>query len=694
MSGMKDKQRTALIGGFLALVTLAVFWQVLKCDFINFDDDLYVTSNPHVQTKLTWAAISWAFHSTRASNWHPLTWISHVLDYQFYGLRPGGHHLSSLLFHIANTLLLFVWLRRLTGAVWRSALVAALFAWHPMHVESVAWVAERKDVLSTFFWMLTLLAFQQFKFHSLRFKVWYGLALVFFILGLLAKPMLVTLPFVLLLVDFWTAELKQTMPVSRLPWKRLLLEKIPFFALAAISCLVTFIAQRLGGAVVSMEKLPFGERLANAIVSYVRYLGKMFWPDDLAIIYPFLGAWSGWQVAGALMVLLAVSWLVLKLLQRRPYLAVGWFWFLGTLVPVIGLVQVGSQTMADRYAYVPFIGLFIMLAWGLAEFAEGTKRRREVVGASALALAGCLFLTWRQVGYWRDSEALFKHAIAATGDNFVACSNLGGFLMAHNKPDEAIHYFGEALRMYPQSADAHANLGEAMVEQGNAEQGVEHLVKALELEPNQIEAHFDLGKALAKQGKTPDAITEFREAVRLRPDWTEARQQLVLTLAAAGDLAGAVAEMSAIAQADPANPQPQAQLAALFSQQHQLPEAISHYREAVRLYHAALHSSPDSPQFLNNLAWLLATNPNAEIRNGPEAVTLARHACEATGWKYAIMAGTLAAAQAESGQFEEALKSARQAQEIALAANEPQIAARNEELSKQYQAGKTYRESN
>lgn len=631
MSDVKEKRRVAILGSMLSLLTPAIFWQLVHCDFVNFDDNLYVTDNIHVRAGLNWDTIRWAFTSTVASNWHPLTWISHALDFQLYGLQPAGHHLTNLLFHTANAVLLFIWLWRLTGAVWHSALVAALFAWHPLHVESVAWVAERKDVLSTFFLMLTLLSHERFKVRGLRFKVWYALALVFFVLGLLAKPMLVTLPFVLLLVDFWNGDKNATMPISKLPWNKWVVEKIPFFALSAASCAVTFYAQKTGGAVQSFEHLSPGERLKNAIVSYCLYIGKTFWPKNLAVFYPQTSR-EAWEVAGAAIVLLTITFFVATQINRRRYLALGWFWFLGTLVPVIGIIQVGGQSMADRYSYVPLIGLFIMLVWGLAELAAWSNRRKEAIGVACVALAGCGWATSRQTSYWRDSESLFKHDIQVAGPTVVVCSNLGTFLMTHNRSDEALSYFTEALNIAPNLASTHSNVGFVLIKTGKTDEGIQQLQKALELDPNLPDAHYNLGAALLQQGK-------------------------------------------------------------LLARQQATSSAVGRYREAVRQFREALRAKPDFLPALNDLAWLLASSPHAEIRNGTEAVTLAQHACEVTSWKYAQLIGTLAAARAEAGQFEEAAKTADRARSVALATGDKHTASINEELSKIYHSGKAYHES-
>src|SRR5208337_2953688 len=450
---------------FLTAATLIAFWQVNHFDFINYDDPSYVTENFHIQHGITTEAIRWAFTTGHSSNWHPVTWISHMLDVELFGLKPRWHHLTNLLFHIANTLLLFFVFNRMTKATWQSAFVAALFALHPLHVESVAWVAERKDVLSTFFWMLTMGAYIHYVEHP-RFTS-YLAVFTFLTLGLMAKPMLVTLPLVLLLLDYWPlrrfeqktsaqeipaeinkpvsaskrkekssrkqtvqAIVKEAKPADRrYQWalvRPLLIEKMPFFALAALSSIVTFIAQRKGGAVASLEGIPPGARIANAFVSYIVYIGKTIWPDNLAVLYLYAGWWPLWQVMGAVLLFIAVTLIVIREAKRFPYLATGWLWFAGTLVPVIGIVQVGRQALADRYTYVPFIGLFIMAAWGIPELLKNWRYRKEALAASSALIFICLFIfTWTQAGYWRNSMALYDHALEVTSQNDIVYTNRG-----------------------------------------------------------------------------------------------------------------------------------------------------------------------------------------------------------------------------------------------------------------------------
>ena len=463
----------------LVVATGLAYWQVLHHDFVNFDDHYYVTENDRVQAGLTPEGFIWAFTTTDASNWHPLTWLSHMLDCELYGLNPGGHHLTNLLFHLASTLLLFIVFTRMTAALWRSALVAILFALHPLHVESVAWVAERKDVLSTLFWILTMWAYLHYVRHG-GFKR-YLLVLVAFTLGLMAKPMLVTLPFVLLLLDYWPlgryqfgqsgAASHTAMSASIVPRRSrsgalaLVLEKTPLLALAAISSVVTYLVQQSGQAMQYMETLPLTVRIANALVSYVAYIGKTIWPANLAVFYPHPGyTLPMWQAAGAGLLLVFISIVTIRSMSRYPYLAVGWLWYLGTLVPVIGLVQVGEQAMADRYTYVPLIGLFIIAAWGLWDL-EKKWHRQKIVFALILLLP-LTVCTWRQLHYWRDSISLWEHALAVTKKNALAHNNLGGAFEEEGNAEKAIANFYEALRHDPEYLIARNNLGLALFREG------------------------------------------------------------------------------------------------------------------------------------------------------------------------------------------------------------------------------------
>ena len=528
-------QQVAAAALVLVAITLAVYWQTLGHEFISdYDDGAYVTDNEHVLAGLTRDSVAWAFAAMHSGNWHPLTWLSHMLDVQVYGLKPMGHHLTNLLFHLANVLLLFWVLMRMTGAVWKSAFVAALFAVHPLHVESVAWVAERKDVLSTFLWLLTTLAYAA---YAQRAQWWrYVLVVVLFALGLMAKPMLVTLPITLLLLDYW--------PLSRfgkLGAAKLVLEKAPMLVLCAASSVVTLMAQRQGGAVETLERLPFGYRAENAVVSYAAYLVKMIWPRNLSVFYPHptTRGLPAWEVVGSAALLVLISVLVIRGARRRPYLATGWLWYLLTLVPVIGLVQVGGQSMADRYTYVPLIGVLVMIAWGFPDLISAVARSSRTRAGGPAAAAAPLtattlavvafaviialsYVAHTQVGQWRDSLTLFTHAIDVTSHNYVAYLRVGTLLKKQGDLDQAEDYLAEAVRLTPDNASAQINYGNVLLAKARFAEAAQHYRKALSLDPRDAKAHNNLGAALSRLNKLDEAEQHIRQAIHLDPEYADA----------------------------------------------------------------------------------------------------------------------------------------------------------------------------
>jgi len=524
-----------LICLLLGLIALAVYWHVTNHEFIYYDDPLYVIENHHVRAGLTLKSFAWSFNFKEKDRtyWHPLTWLSHILDCQLYGLNPGMHHLTNLVLHVASSILLFLVLSRMTGALWKSAFVAALFALHPLNVDSVAWVAERKNVLSTFFWMLTMLTYAYYSKQPNTYK--YLLTFFCFALGLLAKPMLVTLPFVLLLLDYW--------PLGRLRHPttpsafRLVLEKVPFFVLSGVGIYLSASSVEGLGTVIPMELRPMELRVANALVSYVSYIGKMIWPQGLAIHYPYPDMVPTWKATCAGLFLVLVSLVVFPAIKRKPYLSVGWLWFLGTLVPVTGLVQVGLwPAMADRWAYVPLIGLFIMIAWGVCDLVARWSRKKTVLASLSLAiLLVLMILSWTQVRYWKNSIALFEHALNVTMNNVPAHNNLGKSLAKRGEIAEAIIHFSEALRIKPRYAKAHYNLGLAFANQDRTTEAIIHFSEALRIKPGLAEAHHNLGVALMRKGKIVDAIAHFREALIIRPDFSSAHSNLKIALELKGE---------------------------------------------------------------------------------------------------------------------------------------------------------------
>ena len=536
------RQLHLLICLCLAAVTLAVFWNVQFHYFILYDDLPYIVLNRHIQSGLSGGSIFWAVTTMEMSNWHPLTWLSLMLDYDLFRLNPAGYHWTNLLIHIAGTILLFSVLRRMTEDIWKSAFVAVLFAIHPLHVESVAWVSERKDVLSAFFWFLTMGAYVRYTERPGAGN--YLLVIAAFSLGLSAKPMLVTLPFVLILLDIWPlrrlpvpfTRSNQTLPddvrVRGVTWLHALREKLPFFFLAALSSVVTYLAQMNWKAIPSLEALPLETRMANALIAYVQYIVKMFWPVDLAFFYPYAASRSLWMVSGAVLLLAGMTILTMRVVERRPYLAVGWLWYLGTLVPVIGIVQIGSQSMADRYTYIPLIGLFIMIAWGVpALMAKWRFRKLLLSGVSVALLSVLAVCSWQQVQHWKNSVTLFERALTVTARNYLAHNNLGVALFYEGRMEEAISQYAASLRIKPNLADARNNIGVALAAQGKYDEAIRHYREALRIRPDDAGTHNNIGVALAAQGNVDAALGHYTQALRIRPDHEKARANLAAVLA-------------------------------------------------------------------------------------------------------------------------------------------------------------------
>ena len=583
-----NKSRDILVCLFLVISTLFVYWQVSKYDFVDFDDNEYVYDNRHVQGGFTLENIKWAFTTNTASIWHPLTWLSHMLDYQFYGLNPGRHHLINLLFHIVNTLLLFFVFRKMTGQLWQSAFIASLFALHPLHVESVAWISERKDVLSTFFWMLTMWSYIWYVQHPGINK--YLLVLLFFILGLMAKPMLVTLPFVLLLLDYYPLyrfqkSTESNKSLQRSTVFRLVLEKIPLFVLVAMASAVTFYAQKHGGAVASLDAIPIQSRIANALVSYINYILKMIYPSHLAVIYPHPVIFPWWQITGACFLLLCISFLAIRLIKRSPYFLIGWLWYLGTLIPVIGLVQVGNQSMADRYTYIPLIGIFFIISWGIPDLVKRWHRVKKSVPVIATAILFVfMVVTFFQVGYWKNSVALFKHTLNVTSNNYIAHNNYGRLIMINNgKVDEAISHFNKALKINPRSVEALNNIGIILASRGKLDEAVSYFSKALRIQPYDEQTHFNLGLALSQQGKIDDAIKHYIEVLRVNPENEKAHINLGFALQAQGRLDDAIKHFMEALRIRPEDDRAHNNLAIALIYKGDIDGAIKHFRKALQI---------------------------------------------------------------------------------------------------------------
>ena len=797
-----NRRHSLLIYVLLCAMTLIVYGQVADFDFTNFDDGPLINENPNVIGGLTMHGMFWALSTSYFDFWHPLTWWSHMLDCTLFGLDPGSHHLVNLGFHLANTLLLFAVLRQMTAAVWRSAFVAALFALHPLHVESVAWLSERKDVLSTLFFLLTLRAYVcyvgQPKVQSPKSMAFYGLALLFFVLALMSKPMVVTLPFVLLLLDYWPLgrvasdewrvttlrtpsprlsgeragergfepeKLVTPLPGPLLPWWRrgrkrgqcgdapifqppvlrslceggstlnplarrsaaktaqlstLVWEKLPFLALSVGSCIVTYLGMKGGQHIVSAEQTHWSLRLANVPVSYARYLGKLFWPVDLAALYPMPGRWGFWPVAGSVVLLLLITMFAARRARSAPWLITGWLMFLGTLVPVIGLVPNGYQSIADRYAYIPSIGLFVAVVWAVADYSVRWKFRPFLLpGGALVALLVCGSLTWLQAGCWRNSLTLWTHCVAVTRDNVMARISLGNVLQQGGQISEAMAQYREVLRLDPNQAHANLDLGAALVMTGQLEEATNCFARALRSRPDWSGAHLNLGHTLFALGDFSGALTHYVEAVRLDSNTKVAFTALAGDLSARGKSDEAVRYYLEALHFNPADVGAHYHLGLEWRQRGRVDEAVASFREAVRLepdiadahlqladalanrraiseaifqYRETLRLDPGSVLALNNLAWILATRPEPQFRNGPEAVQLAEHACELTLYQQTVLVGTLAAAYAEAGRFDDAVSTAQTACALASERNDPGLLQKNRELLALYQARQPYRE--
>jgi tetratricopeptide (TPR) repeat protein len=559
---------------FLAITILLVYGQVRHFDFVNFDDGWYVTENRYVRSGVTKESFEWSFsfENKDKSYWHPLSWLSHMLDVELFGMDPGRHHLVNVFFHILNTLFLFIVLKRMTGDFWRSALVATLFAVHPINVESVAWVAERKTVLSTFFGVLTLLSYVFYTEKSSLTR--YLVVIFFFILGLLAKPMLVTLPFVLLLLDFWPMGrigLQHPGPERRNHAVGLLLEKIPLLLLSGLCIYLASASVQGAGNVITLDAVPLKLRVANALLSYVGYIKKIIWPQNLAVYYPYPATLPLWQILSATVFLVGVSIFVIRLIKKHPSWTVGWFWYLGTLVPVAGLMQVGLwPAMADRWAYVPLIGLLLMIVWGLPDFQnfKGQRKNGMVFGLVAFCLLFSI-TTYIQVGKWANSITLFNHTVYVTDDNAVAHNNLANALADKGRFNDAAKHISAALRIKPNDAGAYNNLGNILMNQGNYEEAIPYFYKAFQINPRYADAHYNLAIALKAQGKINDGINQYRVALRLDPDNVKVLNNLANTLIEKGRV-----------------------------------------REALRHYQVALNIDPNDPEILNNYGVALIHSGN------------------------------------------------------------------------------------
>jgi Flp pilus assembly protein TadD len=748
MTKNPDKNWSLLICLTLTLTLLAVFYQVHNFKFINFDDPVYVTENPNIQAGLTLNAVKWAFTTGYYGNWNPMTWLSLMLDWQLFGSNPAGFHLTSLIFHILNTLLLFLVLKQMTNAIWQSAFVAALFALHPLHVEAVVWISSRKDILSTFFWFLTMWAYVRFVRHP---KIaGYLLVVAFLVLGLLSKPMLVTLPFVFLLLDYWPLD-----RIKRVDWKtisQLILEKIPFFILVVVFSVIAVFTQRSIGAIVKITELAFKYRIYNALISYVKYIEKMFWPGGLAALYPHpVENVSVLYAVISAVVLLTVTILVIRFAQNHRYLVTGWFWYIGTLVPVIGLVQVGRHAMADRYSYITLTGLFIIIAWSLPELLAKSPQRKIALGVSMILVLTTLGIcAHRQTSYWENSDTLFSHTIEVTQDNYVVYNNLGVTYNDIGRYPEAMEAFSQAIRIKPDDADAYTNLGIVYRRLGRFTEAIDAYKQAIKIKPGLAEAHNNLGFVLASNGKfaeavehyeiamktidTPrvhrnyawalfnlgrfeQAIAEYRKTLLLMPNDPNVLNEFGYALAHTGEFDEAITLYDKALQIKPDFTDAHInigyaltirsnldQAAVHLSKALQLDpnSALAHYyfgnilvitgktNEAVTHYEKALQLKPDWVELMNAMAWCLAVNEKTAVRNPDKAVKLARQACELTNYKEPELLDTLSVAYAAAGDFDKAVETAQNALELCRSPEQETLKNEIQNRLILYKAGKPY----
>ena len=667
LNAKKPPRSKFIVSLFLVVMILATYRQLPTHDFLDFDDNQYITQNAHVHKGITYESIGWAFSITDVAYWHPVTWLSHMLDYQLFGLKSGMHHLMNLFLHLASSLLLFFVLNRMSGALWQSAFVAAMFALHPLNVESVAWVSERKSVLSTFFWMLTLSTYAAYTERPSINR--YLLILLVFALGLMAKPMLVTLPFVLLLLDYW--------PLCRFNLKRpnkgshkavtylgsgfqrplvlrIILEKIPLLALSGICIYVSSLSVKHLEIVISTASVPMKLRIANALVSYVSYIKKMIWPLNLAVHYPYPQTMPWWHVAGAGFFLVCVYVIALYTVKRKPYLSTGWFWYIGTLVPAIGLVQAGLwPAIADRFVYVPLIGLFMVVAWGAPEIiAKWNYKRIVLIVSGTTVLSAFMICTWFQVRHWQNGVTLFRHNLNVNQNNSLAHYELGNALEQEGEFTKALIHYSRALEINPNYAEAHNNIGHNLARQKKYKNAIYHYNEALRIKPTYTEAHNNLGTVLARQGNFKKAVYHFNKALENNPKYAGAYYNLGKLFANHGNM-----------------------------------------EKAILLYLKALELNPENIQALYNLSWLTATHEKEEFRDGEKALKMAEKLCNIVGYNQPLALDALAAAYAETGRFDAAVLTAQKALQLALVAGPKELAPGLKKRLQLYQEERPYRQN-
>jgi protein O-mannosyl-transferase len=672
----------------LAAGTLAAYEPMRHNEFVNYDDNAYITTNPNVTGEITLNSVIWAFTKPHAVNWHPLTWLSHMLDCKLFGLNPFGHHLVSLLFHIANAMLLFRILASMTGTTWASAFAAAVFALHPLQVESVAWAAERKTVLSGFFWLLTMLAYTWYTKQPRTGR--YILLFLVYGLCIMTKPVVVTLPLALLLLDYWPLErlhLRRPTTGKTIPLNRLLLEKVPLLALSLVLSAITLLAQRQGKVIVGLERMPIDFRIANMFISYIRYIGKLIWPSRLAVFYPL--RYTNFPIAAAVLcaiVFVLITVLVIAIGRRRKYVAMGWLWFVVTLVPVVGIVQSGQQAIADRYMYLPMLGLLFMAVWAVKELFN--KRFFAKVFITQLALAvllSAIIITRTQVRYWQNAKTLFEHTLKVTEKNAVAENGYGTTLFAEGQISEAEKHLRNALSIWPTYFGARNNLGKVLVAQGKLNEAIACFTELLPVKINLEELHYNLAAAYSMQNKYDEAIKHLTAVLDQNPNYLDAREKMGVAMLAAGRTPEAIWYFNEALPTSTNKANIYANLGTAYLLNGKKEQAIQSWTKAVQL-------KPNSVSNLNNLAWLLATRDEVSAEDANKAVGFAENACKLTEYKEPVFLDTLAVAYAAAGRFDDAVTIANKAINTAKAIGREPIANEIQERMKLYQAGRRYRE--
>jgi len=692
----------------LITATLVAYEPIRHNSFVTYDDYSYIVNNPQVTSGLSWQSLGQAFTKPHFFMWHPLTTISHILDYQFFGPNPFGHHLVSVLFHITVVLLLFWIFKNITGTMWTSAFVAAVFALHPVQVESVAWAAERKTVLSGLFWLLTMATYIRYTRQPRLGR--YIVVLLVFGLCIMTKPVVVTLPLALLLLDYWpllrfatkggpleriggpgppmAGKLRYATPgrqKASLKW--LIIEKIPLLAMSAFLSVMTFVAQKQGGVVPTLEKMPLDYRIANMFLSYIRYIGKMLWPSGLAVCYPHPRAvFSDAPVVMCAMLFIVLTVLSIYIGRRRRYVAVGWLWYIGTLVPVIGLVQSGAQAMANRYMYIPMLGLLIIIAWAIKDFIVKRPRIRIAVAVvGVIALSSLLILTRMQVKHWQNTLTLFDYALKVTEDNVLAENSYGCALFEEGRVDEAERHLRNAVRISPVFVDARNNLAKVCLKQGRINEAIEHFNELIRRNEGTAEMYYNLAVALGMQNKYDDAIKYFVKSLELNPNDPDTHKRMGITLLAAGKPEEAIVHFNESLRM-------KANQAEVYVNLGKANSQLGKYESAIQNWTRALELKPDSVDALNNIAWLLATFGEVTTENANKAIELAQHACELTGYNDAEFLDTLAAAYAATGKFGDAKATANKALSIAKSSGREDLAGEIAKRKKLYEAGQPYRQ--